>query len=74
MDRNTRFFHNYMKGRRKKLKLIEIRTAQGDVINTSENIGAEVVSFFNKQFKEDNSQGEEEMIRFNTEANHYRLY
>ncbi|KAH0639783.1 hypothetical protein KY285_036369 [Solanum tuberosum] len=61
-DRNTRFFHNYVKGRRKKLRLTEIQTIEGDTINTSENIGAEAVAFFEKQFKEDQTSGDEWML------------
>ncbi|KAH0650293.1 hypothetical protein KY284_030205 [Solanum tuberosum] len=49
-------------GRRKKLQLTQIQTAQGDVITTSENIGAEAVSFFGEQFKEDNTHAGEEML------------
>lgn len=52
-DRNTKFFHSYVNGRRKKLNILEILTAQGDLINTIENIGEEVVVYFEDQFKEE---------------------
>lgn len=61
-DKNTRFFHNYVKGRRKKLKLIEIQTGQGDVINNSENIWTEAVMYFEDQFKEEICQEGDEML------------
>lgn len=54
-DRNTKFFHIYIKGRRKKLKIAEIQTEQGNVITTSEGIGAEAVTFLENQFEEDNN-------------------
>ncbi|KAG5610739.1 hypothetical protein H5410_022020 [Solanum commersonii] len=61
-DRNTRFFHKYVEGRRKKLQLTQIQTAQGDVITTSENICTEALSFFGEQFKKDNTHEGEEML------------
>ncbi|XP_049368194.1 uncharacterized protein LOC125833087 [Solanum verrucosum] len=51
-DRNTKFFHAYVKGRRRKLKIREIKTIQGDTINSPQNIGEEVVNVFRDQFKE----------------------
>ncbi|KAG5631132.1 hypothetical protein H5410_002849 [Solanum commersonii] len=51
-DRNTKFFHSYVKGRKKKLHISEIQTPKGDTVNSNENIGAEVVKFFEEQFKQ----------------------
>ncbi|KAK4723627.1 hypothetical protein R3W88_026406 [Solanum pinnatisectum] len=45
-NRNTKFFHNYVKWRRQKLLISEITTAQGDTVTGNENIGMEAVSFF----------------------------
>ncbi|KAH0638863.1 hypothetical protein KY285_035449 [Solanum tuberosum] len=51
-DRNTRFLHSYVKGKRRKLHLSEIQTRQGDWITTSQNIGEEAVDVFKDQFQE----------------------
>lgn len=39
-DRNTKFFHSHVKGRRKKLNISEIQSEQGDIISLGENLGA----------------------------------
>ncbi|KAH0744967.1 hypothetical protein KY290_032960 [Solanum tuberosum] len=62
-DKNTRFFHNYVKGRRKKLHLAEIQMEQGDVVNSSDGIGAEAVSYFERQFKEGGTSEDESLLR-----------
>jgi len=61
-DRNTKFFHNYVKGRRRKLFISEITTAQGDTVTGNENIGMEAVSFFEDQFKETNTSVDDSML------------
>lgn len=52
-DRNTKFFHSYVNGRRRRLTITEIQTAQGDIISFEENIEAEAVAFYEEQFRED---------------------
>lgn len=52
-DRNTKFFHSYVKGRREKMHLEEISNEQGDVVQSNHLIGEAVVSFFTNQFMED---------------------
>lgn len=47
-DRNTRFFHNYVKGIRKRFAIHEIHTSQGDIINNTLNIGVKAVCYFEK--------------------------
>lgn len=49
--KNTRFFHNYVKGRRKKLHVAEIQIGQGEVVYNSDDVGAEAISFFEEKFK-----------------------
>ncbi|XP_060202641.1 uncharacterized protein LOC132631059 [Lycium barbarum] len=46
-DRNTKFFHNYVKGRRRKLAVHTIQNSQGDWLNTNAEIGQEVVLSIN---------------------------
>lgn len=50
-DRNTKFFHSYVNGRRKKLNIAEIQTEQGDNITMGKNIGAEAGSYFETNLK-----------------------
>ncbi|KAK6796405.1 hypothetical protein RDI58_004106 [Solanum bulbocastanum] len=52
-DRTTKFFHSYVKGRRRKLMISEIQTEQGDTICTTQKIGEEVVKVFKEKFIED---------------------
>lgn len=44
------------------MELSEIQTAQGDVVNTSKNLGAEAVMFFEEQFKEETCQEGDAML------------
>lgn len=52
-DMNSKFFHSYVNGRRKKLHLSEITTEHGEILNTSQQIGKEANKFFTKQFKQE---------------------
>lgn len=61
-DRNTRFFHNYVKERRKKLYISDIIIAQGAFVTTSNNIRAEAVLFFEEQFKETDREENDDML------------
>lgn len=55
-ERNTKFFHSYMNGKRKRLNISELQTAQGDVITIRENVRAEAASFFEEQFRQENNE------------------
>lgn len=44
------------------MHLSEIQSAQGDMLNTSDNIGEEAVSFFKEQFKETYRHEDDEML------------
>lgn len=61
-DRNTKFFHSFVKGRRKKLHIGEIYTNAGEVVKTNEQIGAAAVDFFRDQFKETDVMSCSEML------------
>lgn len=52
-DRNTRFFHSLVKGRRHKLKVSRIQNSQGDWLKDEFEIADEVVTFYQKQFKQE---------------------
>lgn len=45
-DRNTKFFHSYVQGRRKKLSLWDIIDEQGLTVNNTQEIGRRAVEFF----------------------------
>lgn len=62
-DKNTRFFHNYMKGRRKKLNITEIQNAQGDLVKMIDDIGAKAVLFFEGQFRENYRHDSDDMLK-----------
>lgn len=51
-DRNTKFFHVQVKGRRKRLQLSRIQNSQGVWIEEVEEIATEAIKFFEEQFTE----------------------
>ncbi|XP_060182996.1 uncharacterized protein LOC132612944 [Lycium barbarum] len=52
-DRNSKFFHTYVKGRRKKLRVDNIQDANGNWLTNQEEISQEAVRCYQKQFEED---------------------
>ncbi|XP_019242574.1 PREDICTED: uncharacterized protein LOC109222709 [Nicotiana attenuata] len=52
-DRNTKFFHAQVNGRRKRLQLKRIQNSEGIWLEDSTEIAEEAVEFFQKQFQED---------------------
>ncbi|KAG5626762.1 hypothetical protein H5410_011980 [Solanum commersonii] len=54
-DRNTRFFHSLVNGRRKKLNINRIRNADGSWAETDGEIANEGVFFFKEQFSKGNT-------------------
>ncbi|MDV3181172.1 MAG: hypothetical protein Q8830_03005 [Candidatus Phytoplasma australasiaticum] len=50
-DRNTKFFHSYVKKKEEKLHIGEIVTTQGEVLSKEEKIGEEAINCFGKQFQ-----------------------
>ncbi|XP_049366615.1 uncharacterized protein LOC125831476 [Solanum verrucosum] len=61
-DRNTKFFHSYVKGRRRRMNLEEIYTDQGDIINSTQRIGEKAVKVFKKQFTEERGYRDYNML------------
>lgn len=57
-DRNTKFFHSYVKWRRWKMSKDEIPNNQRDIISGIQNIGEEIVKVFKEQFNEDRDDRE----------------
>ncbi|KAK6803878.1 hypothetical protein RDI58_001662 [Solanum bulbocastanum] len=51
-DRNTKFFHSYVKGRKRKLQLNEIIDGQVVLYKESKDIGEVIAKVFEQQFKE----------------------
>ncbi|XP_060216645.1 uncharacterized protein LOC132644105 [Lycium barbarum] len=54
-DRNTKFFHSYVRGRRNKLTLKRIQDPSGTWLGNEVDIGSEAIRFFEAQFSEQNS-------------------
>ncbi|WMV24107.1 hypothetical protein MTR67_017492 [Solanum verrucosum] len=61
-DRNTKFFHAFVKGRRQKLHIGEILTSQGEMVQSNDQIGAAAVEFFEDQFRENDLLNCPEML------------
>jgi len=55
-DKNTKFFHAYVKGRRRKLQISEIKFRQRDLITSTQNIGEEAIHVFKEQSLQENSR------------------
>ncbi|XP_015168062.1 uncharacterized protein [Solanum tuberosum] len=62
-DKNTKFFHAYVKGKRRKLHIKEIHTRQGDIISRSHNIVEEAVNVFKEQFMENQEWNNVELLQ-----------
>ncbi|KAG5570617.1 hypothetical protein H5410_060383 [Solanum commersonii] len=52
-DKNSKFFHSFVQGRRRRLHLAEIETDDGELLTTKESIGDAAVKFFADQFTEE---------------------
>lgn len=52
-DKNTRFFHSIVKGRRKRLHLNRIRNSEGTWIEEEGDIATEAINFYNAQFMQE---------------------
>ncbi|XP_060170505.1 uncharacterized protein LOC132601442 [Lycium barbarum] len=57
-DRNTRFFHNIVKGRRKRTQIKRIQNSDGIWIEGTNNLADEAISFYQKQFTQEPQQEE----------------
>ncbi|XP_060210297.1 uncharacterized protein LOC132637182 [Lycium barbarum] len=53
-DRNTKFFHAHVYGKKRKLQLQRIQDHTGTWLDTEEEIAQEAIRFFSDQFKEEN--------------------
>ncbi|XP_060211818.1 uncharacterized protein LOC132639385 [Lycium barbarum] len=52
-EQNSKFFHAYVRGRRKKLRVDNIQDADGNWLTNQEEISQEAVRCYQKQFEED---------------------
>ncbi|XP_059311005.1 uncharacterized protein LOC132062449 [Lycium ferocissimum] len=57
-DRNTKFFHSYVRGRRNKLALKRIQDPNGTWLENEADIGYEAIRFFESQFSKENSRAD----------------
>ncbi|XP_060183032.1 uncharacterized protein LOC132612987 [Lycium barbarum] len=49
-DKNTRFCHSLVKGRRKRIQIKRIQDADGNWLEDADRVAGEAVNFFHKQF------------------------
>ncbi|XP_060210793.1 uncharacterized protein LOC132637772 [Lycium barbarum] len=49
-DKNTRYFHSLVKGRRKRIQIKRIQDATGNWLKDADRVAGKVVNFFHKQF------------------------
>ncbi|XP_060181404.1 uncharacterized protein LOC132611010 [Lycium barbarum] len=49
-DKNTRYFHSLVKGRRKKIQIKRIKDDAGNWLEDVDSVAAQAVNFFHKQF------------------------
>ncbi|XP_059315045.1 uncharacterized protein LOC132065599 [Lycium ferocissimum] len=61
-DKNTRFFHNLVKGRRKKLQIKRIQNSDGSWIEDDDQMADEVVHFYSQQFSQEELIGDENLL------------
>ncbi|XP_059310014.1 uncharacterized protein LOC132061173 [Lycium ferocissimum] len=52
-DRNTRFFHNLVNGRRIRLQVNRIQISDGEWIEDKEQLAAKAINFFQQQFSQE---------------------
>ncbi|XP_060202918.1 uncharacterized protein LOC132631354 [Lycium barbarum] len=77
-DRNTKFFHAHVNGKRIKLQLQRIQDHTGTWLDTEEEIAQEAIRFFSDQFKEENNPTDFSMLdkipKMVTEEQNQQLY
>lgn len=62
-DRNTKFFHVYVQGERRKLHIHEILLDGGVALNTDKEIGEAAVQYYQHQFQEDRNNQNFAMLK-----------
>ncbi|KAH0773655.1 hypothetical protein KY290_010792 [Solanum tuberosum] len=67
-DRNTRFFHNLVKGRRQKSKVNRIENSHGNWLEEEGAIANEVVEYFDKQFQQEGDATSFPLLSYISEA------
>ncbi|VFQ90505.1 unnamed protein product [Cuscuta campestris] len=63
-DSNSKFFHSFVKGRRAKLTISQIKTRLGHTLKDAPSIKAEAVSFFSQTFSHANINDPQEILKF----------
>lgn len=53
-DRNTKFFHAHVNGKRRRLQLKRIQDHRGVWLDNEEEIAQEAIRFYTEQFREEN--------------------
>lgn len=63
-DRNTIFFHSYVKERRRRLQINEIQDGQEMMLKDAKSIGEEAVKVFKEQFTEGIVNEDQTMLEY----------
>lgn len=63
-DRNMKFFHAYVRGRRIKLRINEIQDKQEEILQKTDLIGEEAVRAFTKQLSKEKRPEDYSMLEF----------
>ncbi|XP_060182297.1 uncharacterized protein LOC132611960 [Lycium barbarum] len=61
-DRNTRYFHSIVKGRRKRLLLTRIQNADGEWVDNVDDIATEAISFYQNQFSQESGRVDSNLL------------
>lgn len=61
-ERNTKFFHTVVKGRRSRLKVSRIQNEQGEWLESQEEIVNPAVEFYKQQFQRQDAQSDSDML------------
>ncbi|KAH0644091.1 hypothetical protein KY289_035065 [Solanum tuberosum] len=62
-DRNIKFFHSYVRGRRKKLHIDHIKDVRGNGVNTNVQMGEATTGFFQIQLSDEGNIQEYDMLQ-----------
>ncbi|WMV51940.1 hypothetical protein MTR67_045325 [Solanum verrucosum] len=63
-DKNSKFFHSYVQGKRRKLHITEIHNVHGNILTDDTRIGEEAITVFQQQFMETNINQDYSMLDY----------
>ncbi|XP_049394714.1 uncharacterized protein LOC125859004 [Solanum stenotomum] len=63
-NRNSKFFHSYVQGKRRKLHITKIQDVHGNILTDDTRIGEEAITIFQQQFMETNINQDYSMLDY----------